>query len=80
MDPWGFSKSSNPKKTLVFVVHGLLQKPGIDVFEAKTGRPQDPTIVTHVVLETLTDLVWNKVTRGGLPGVDEDGSEGLSLS
>lgn len=22
---------------------------------------QDPTIVTHVVLETLTDLVWNKV-------------------
>ena len=76
----GFFKVFKSQKTLVFVVHGLLQKPGIDVFEAKTGIPQDPTIVTHVVLETLTDLVWNKVTRGGLPGVDEDGSEGLSLS
>ena len=38
---------------------------------AKTQQPgpQDPTVVTHVVLEKLTDLVWNKVRgfrAGGL--------------
>lgn len=26
-------------------------------------RREDPTIVTHVVLERLTDLVWNKATE-----------------